>query len=193
MNYDRQILPANEASLMQQRWPLVMRGLHWLLAALILFMLGLGLYMVQIEQEPGRKFELYQWHKTIGAFVFALTALRALCRIFTHAPAHPATMSAFEHHASRIAHVLIYGLSFAMGVTGYVMISSSPLPLPIELFDGVHVPNLVAPDYALSEAMKALHHRLAYLFIGLLVVHVLAALKHHFWDRDDILRQMLPF
>ena len=79
-----------------------------------------------------------------------------------------------------------------MTISGYVMISASPLPLPVELPGGIAVPNLIAPDYGLSETMKALHHRLAWVLLGLVALHVLAALKHHFWDRDDVLRQMLP-
>ncbi len=170
-----------------------MQALHWLLAALILFMLGLGLYMVEFEQDPGRKFELYQLHKTLGAWVFLLTAVRALVRIGTSSPAYPDAMPDWQRHAGKSAHVLIYALTFTMGVTGYVMISSSPLPLPIDFAGGLQVPNLIAPDYALSEQMKVVHHQLAWVFLALLTLHILAALKHHFWDRDRVLRQMLPF
>jgi cytochrome b561 len=176
-----------------QRWPVAIQALHWLLAVLILFMLGLGLYMVEIEQDPGHRFELYQWHKTLGAWVFLLTALRAALRIGTVTPPYPDTMPEWQRRAGKGAHLLIYALTFAMGVTGYIMISSSPLPLPIDFAGGVQVPNLIAPDYGLSEQMKAIHHRLAWTFLALLALHILAALKHHFWDRDQVLWQMLPF
>ncbi|MDQ0395499.1 cytochrome b [Labrys monachus] len=176
----------------RRRWSPAGQALHWLSAALILFMLGLGLVMVEFVEDPGRRFELYQLHKTCGAFVFLLLALRTAWRLFAVAPSPPATMPGHERLLSRTVHVVLYLMILAITLSGYVMISSSPLPLPVELPGGLAVPNLIAPDYGLSETMKTLHHRLAWVLLGLVALHVLAALKHHFWDRDDVLRQMLP-
>jgi cytochrome b561 len=176
----------------RRRWSLAGQALHWLSAALILFMLGLGLTMVELVTDPGRRFELYQLHKTCGALVFLLIALRTLWRLGAAAPEPPATMPRHERILSRMVHIVLYLMIFAITISGYVMISASPLPLPVELPGGIAVPNLIAPDYDLSETMKTLHHRLAWVLLGLVAFHVLAALKHHFWDRDDVLRQMLP-
>ncbi|CAM5776948.1 cytochrome b [Labrys miyagiensis] len=176
----------------RHRWSGVGQALHWLCAALILFMLGLGLYMVEWVDDPARKFDLYQLHKTTGAFVFLLMAIRALWRLFTVAPALPQTMPRHEQILSRIVHLLLYGLIFGVLIAGYVYVSASTLPLPIELPGGYHVPNLVAPDYALSETMKVLHHRLAFVLMALVGLHILAALKHRLWDRDEVLQSMLP-
>ena len=175
-----------------RRWSLLGQGLHWLSAALIMFMLGLGLTMVEVVTNPGTRFDLYQLHKTCGALVFLVMAIRALWRLGASAPDLPEAMPKAERILSRIVHLVLYLFIFAITVSGYVMVSASTLPLPIALPGGLHVPNLVAPDYELSEAMKTLHHRLAWSLLALVVLHIMAALKHHFWDRDEVLAQMLP-
>lgn len=175
-----------------RRWSLSGQMLHWSCAALILFMLGLGLTMVEWVEEPGQRFDLYQLHKSLGALVFLLMALRAAWRLLVRVPVLPQTMPRHERVLSKAVHAALYGLIFAMLISGYVMISASPLPLPIELPGGGHVPNLVAPDFALSEQMKTLHHRLAFLLIGLVTLHIAAAFKHWLWDGDNVLQSMLP-
>ncbi|WP_181161365.1 cytochrome b [Labrys okinawensis] len=174
------------------RWSATGQFLHWSCAALILFMLGLGLAMVEWVEDQGQRFDLYQLHKSLGALVFLLMALRAAWRLLARAPVLPESMPRHERVLSKTVHVALYGLIFAMLVTGYVMISASPLPLPIQLPGGGHVPNLVAPDFELSERMKALHHRIAFVLIGLVLLHVAAAFKHWLWDRDGVLQSMLP-
>jgi cytochrome b561 len=180
------------AAIPRRRWSGVGQVLHWTCAGLILFMLGLGLYMVEWVDDPARKFDLYQLHKTTGAFVFLLMAIRALWRLFTAAPALPQTMPRHEQLISKGVHLVLYGLIFGVLIAGYVYVSASTLPLPIELPGGYHVPNLVAPDYELSESAKVLHHRLAYVLMALVGLHILAALKHRLWDRDQVLQSMLP-
>ncbi len=182
----------NTSATPRRHWSGVGQLLHWTCAGLILFMLGLGLYMVEWLDDPARKFDLYQLHKTTGAFVFLLMAIRALWRMATVVPDLPETMSRPEQRLSKIVHLVLYGLIFAVLISGYVMISSSPLPLPIELPGGGHVPNLIAPDFDLSEQMKTLHHRLAWVLLGLVGLHIAAALKHRLWDRDEVLQSMLP-
>ncbi|MDR3496522.1 MAG: cytochrome b [Ancalomicrobiaceae bacterium] len=174
------------------QWSITGRLLHWLSAGLILFMLALGLVMVEGTADAARRFELYQLHKSCGMLVLGLTGIRALWRLGAVQPPRPPGMSRPERLASRLVHGLIYTAIFALAATGYAMVSASPLPLPVELPGGFSVPNLIAPDFALSEQMKALHHVLAWGMLALVALHVAAALKHHFLDRDDILRAMLP-
>src|ERR1700761_592138 len=96
------------AAIPRRRWSGVGQVLHWTCAGLILFMLGLGLYMVEWVDDPARKFDLYQLHKTTGAFVFLLMAIRALWRLFTAAPALPQTMPRHEQLISKGVHLLLY-------------------------------------------------------------------------------------
>jgi cytochrome b561 len=172
------------------RWPLPTRILHWLGAAAILFMLALGFAMVNLVDEPGRRFDLYQLHKTLGIFVLALMLARIAWRFASATPAQIATIPSWQNRAAQAMHVLLYALTIALTLAGYAMISASPLPLPVALPFGFHVPNLFAPDYALSERFKQVHHGLAAILAVCLVGHVVAALKHRFVDRDGTLRRM---
>ena len=166
--------------------------MHWLSAVLIVFMLGLGLDMVELVTDPARKFELYQLHKSFGMLVLALMLVRLVWRFGATAPQRPAMMSRTMQQGAVLVQVVLYAAIFALAITGYISVSASTLPLPVELPGGFSVPNLVSPDYTLSETMKLLHHWVAWGLLALLGLHVAAALKHHFWDKDDVLRQMLP-
>jgi cytochrome b561 len=175
------------------RWPLSMRLLHWLGAATILLMLALGFIMVNFVAEPGRRFDLYQWHKSLGLFVLGLMLVRILCRFARPAPLRLPATPLWRDRAARAMHGLLYALTIALALAGYAMVSSSPLPLPVALPFGLHAPNLLAPDYGLSERFKAMHHVLAALLALSVTGHVAAALKRHFIDCDGTLRRMRPF
>jgi cytochrome b561 len=175
------------------RWPLSMRIFHWVSAAAILTLLALGFVMVNLVQAPGRRFDLYQLHKSLGLFVLALTLVRMVWRLARPAPAPIATMAPWRKRAARTMHGALYGLILALALAGYGMVSTSPLPLPVALPFGRHAPNLLAPDEALSEGFKQVHHVLAAILALCIAGHVAAALKHHFVDRDNTLRRMALF
>jgi cytochrome b561 len=175
------------------RWPLSMRLYHWVSAAAILTLLALGFVMVNLVEAPGRRFDLYQLHKSLGLFVLALTLVRMVWRLARRAPAPIATMPRWQERAARTMHRALYGLILALGLAGYAMVSTSPLPLPVALPFGGHAPNLLAPDAGLSEGFKKVHHVLAAILALCIAGHVAAALKHHLVDRDDALRRMALF
>ena len=172
------------------RWAASTRILHWLGAVAILFMLALGFVMVNFVEAPGRRFDLYQFHKSLGLFVLALMVVRVVWRFVRTAPAPIATIPDWQARAASAMHALLYALTIALALAGYASVSASPLPLPVALPFGLHAPNLLAPDYALSEGFKQAHHILAALLALCVAVHVAAALKHHFIDRDETLRRM---
>lgn len=174
-------------------WPLSIRVLHWLGAAAILFMLALGFAMVNLVGDPGARFDLYQAHKSIGLFVLALMLARLALRLTRAEPQPIATMPAWQRRAAEATHGLLYTLTIALTLAGYAMVSASPLPLPVALPFGFAAPNLLAPDYALSERFKQAHHVLAVILALCVAGHVAAALKHRFIDRDGTLRRMRLF
>jgi cytochrome b561 len=172
------------------RWPFSLRLLHWLSAAAILFMLALGFAMVNLVENPGERFDLYQAHKSLGLLVLALMLARMFLRLVYAAP--PPTRIPQRRTAS-IVHGLLYLLTVALILAGYAQVSSSPLPLPVALPFGLEAPNLLAPDYERSELLKQVHHGLAALLTVVVIIHVAAALKHRFLDRDETLRRMSLF
>ena len=175
------------------RWPLTVRLLHWFGAAAILFMLALGFAMVNLVENPGERFDLYQAHKSLGLFVLALMLARLLLRLVYAPPSPIATIPISQRRAASIVHGLLYILTVALILAGYAQVSSSPLPLPVALPFGLEAPNLLPPDNGRSELLKQIHHGLAALLALAVVLHVAAALKHRFLDRDETLRRMSLF
>lgn len=163
-------------------------ALHWLLALMILVSLGVGFYMTGLQMSPAR-LKLYNWHKWAGVTILALSAARLLWRL-THRPPADAPMPAWQAGAARAAHALLYLLFFAVPLLGWAY--SSAAGFPVVWFGVLPLPDFVSPDKALAEALKPWHGRLAYLMALVVLLHVGAALKHQFVDRDGLLLRMLP-
>jgi cytochrome b561 len=161
-------------------------ALHWLLALMILGTLAVGLYMTSLPFSPTR-LKLYNWHKWAGMVILALSAARLLWRL-THRPPAPPPMPAWQQRASGIAHGLLYGLFFAVPLAGWAYSSASGFP--IVLFGVWPLPDWVPVDPDLADRLKPVHHWLAYTLAAVVAVHVAAALKHQFIDRDGLLRRM---
>lgn len=164
-------------------------ALHWLVALLILGSFVVGTYMVELDLSPW-KLKVYSWHKWIGVTIFLLVALRLAWRI-THAPpALPVAMAAWQRHAAALSHALLYLLLVAVPISGWVM--SSAGGFPVVYFGVLQLPDLVAKDKAFFELMKTVHFALNKALLALVVLHVAAAVKHHYVDRDDVLARMVP-
>jgi cytochrome b561 len=172
-----------------ERYGAIAQALHWLIGALILGMFGLGWYMVRLPLSL-EKFNLYQLHKWLGVTIFGLAALRLLWRLWHPAPPLPVSMPAWERAAARTSHALLYALLFIQPVIGFLQ--SNAANFPVVLWGVLPLPPLIGPDEPLSETLLHVHHFGAFLFMLLVLVHVLAALRHHFLLHDDVLRRMLP-
>jgi cytochrome b561 len=169
---------------------------HWTMAALILGMLALGLYMHNQPLTEPRTFQLYQLHKSIGFVVLALAALRLLWRVANPSPKLPEGMHPLERIGAHLGHAGLYALLFALPLTGWLMVSASPWGIPTVLFNVLPVPHLPVPGALgtkeqAESLFKELHEAAAWLLIALIVVHVAAAFKHHLIARDDTLKRMV--
>ncbi len=171
------------------RYGAIAIAFHWLLALLICASFAVGLYMTSLAFSPQR-LKLYNWHKWAGVTILALSALRLLWRLTHKAPALPATMPAWQKLASHVSHGALYVFFFAVPLTGWAY--SSAAGFPIVWFGVLQLPDFVDKNRELAELIKPLHWIAAYSLATVVVVHIAAALKHHFIDRDNILRRMLP-
>lgn len=165
--------------------------LHWLIALLFVGQIVLGLAMVRITSQRSA-FELIQLHKSIGFLLLGLVALRLGWRLANVRPRLPAETGALERRAAPAAHLALYALQFVLPLTGWALVSASVLEIPSMPFDLFVMPNL---PVAISDAGEAwwrtTHAYLAYAAIVLVAVHVLAALRHHFWLKDTVLVRMI--
>lgn len=175
---------------MTQRYTLTAMGLHWFTAVLIFGIFPLGIYMHDLPLSPA-KLQLYSYHKWIGVTIFLLVLVRLLWRATHTPPELPDTIPRWQQLASQAVHAGLYGLMLAAPVSGWLM--SSAKGIKTVWFGVVPLPDLVAKDKALGEWLGEVHEFLVFALALLLVLHIAAALKHHFLDRDDVLRRMLPW
>ena len=172
-----------------KRYGAVAQAFHWLIAALVFIMLGLGYYMEDLPL-GARKLELYQLHKSIGITIGMLTALRLLWRLSHPPPALPATMKPWERRAAGLVHGLLYAMLFVQPLIGFLQ--SNAVSFPVVLWGALPLPPLIGPDETLGETLVGLHTIGGNLLAILVILHVAAALRHHFILKDDVLRRMLP-
>lgn len=163
---------------------------HWVVAALVVFQIPLAYYMIALPVSPD-KLGAYALHKSIGMTIFTLTAGRLAWRWIRTPPALPDTMPRLEQRLAHLNHGLLYFITFAMPVTGWL--NSSAANFPVSVFRVFTLPNLVQPDPLLHERLELVHRGLAYTLFTMLGIHILAALHHHFARGDNVLISMLPF
>ena len=180
------------------RYNAVAKTLHWLMALAIIALIVVGKVMADMSPADPMKFQLYQLHKSAGFTLLALALVRIGWRLLHTPPALPDGMHRWERLAAGSTHVAFYVLMVAIPVSGWVMASSSSSGVPtlwFNLFEVPAIPGLPEGERLedVHEASVELHELLANLTILLLLLHIGAALKHHFWNRDDVLRRMLPF
>lgn len=173
-----------------QRWGAISIALHWLVALGVFGLVAVGLYMTELPTSPA-KLKVYALHKSVGMTVLALMLLRLGWRLYAGAPGPAAPMPAWQRRSAAAVHAGLYLAVFAMTLSGWLYNSASNFPL--RWFNLVTLPALSGPDPALKAQALAVHQGALWLLLALLVLHVGAAFKHHFIDRDATLRRMLPW
>ena len=172
------------------KYDTVAMSLHWLIAALLIFMLIFGEDLMKAGEVGGTLAPSV--HVSIGSAILVLTVLRLVWRLANPSPAYPAGVAPLEQMASKVGQVLFYILLIGIPLMGWLampkFLSKEGAMTGITIFGAFPVPG--APKLGLP--MKSFHELMSNLTIALLTLHVLAALKHHFINRDDVLRRMLP-
>jgi len=171
------------------RWGSVTRLLHWLTVALLIGIIPVGFFMSDLPLGP-QKMKLYALHKSVGITILGLAALRLAWRATDRRPT-AAPMPAWQERMAGLTQLLMYGLLFAIPLSGWLYNSAAGFPLP--WFGIVKLPALVQADPALKAIAKEAHETGVWALMSLVGLHVAGALKHHLIDRDNTLRAMLPF
>jgi cytochrome b561 len=172
------------------RWGAVAQLLHWTIVVLVITQFVLATIAEDLPLGM-RKLGVLARHKSVGITIFMLAVVRLLWRWSNPTPTLPSTLKPYEQQLARITHAALYALLLAMPITGWIM--SSARNFPVSWFGVFQLPDLVAPDKTLFEDMLKTHATLAWVLGVVATLHMLAALKHHFVLKDDVLRRMLPF
>ncbi len=159
------------------------------MALLILGNMGLGYYAHGLPLSPD-KLKLFLWHKSLGITVLALAVIRLVWAVFQRRPEWPSSMARWQQIGARISHVALYLLMFAVPTSGWLLNSAANVPL--RYFGWFTLPNLIGGDEAKKALFSSIHEYLFWALLALVVLHLLAALKHQFIDKDGMLRKMLP-
>jgi cytochrome b561 len=173
-----------------ERYGAIAQLLHWLIVALLGVQVTTALLADDLPLGV-QKLVMLGRHKSFGMTIFGLAVLRLLWRLANPTPALPLTLKPYERGLARVTHVLLYVLLFAMPLSGWIM--SAAKNYPVSWFHLFTWPNPVAPNKHLAEFMVDMHETLAYVLLVTASLHILAALKHHFVLKDNVLKRMLPF
>lgn len=174
---------------MSARYTRVSSVLHWLIALLIFCTFPLGLYMADLPLSP-HKLQYYSWHKWAGVTIFFLVLIRILWRI-GHQPPAPVPMPRWQLLASAAVHYSLYVLMVIIPISGWLM--SSAHGFQTVWFGVLPLPDLLQKNHDLAETLEDIHAALNYGMLALVGLHVAAALKHQFIEKDRLLSRMNPF
>ncbi|PCJ32585.1 MAG: cytochrome b [Gammaproteobacteria bacterium] len=169
--------------------------LHWLIGFILITMIGLGLFMVELPkqselpagEESVRAF-YFLLHKSIGITVLFLIVIRILWRLTHKAPPMPASINKWQQRAAGAMHWILYGFMLALPFSGFAQSMFSKYSTK---FWGYPLPRLMEADSAMRAIYTDLHQALAYVFIGLIAIHILAAVKHYFAKTGIVERMSL--
>jgi cytochrome b561 len=171
------------------RYTAVAQLLHWVIAALIVTQFALA-WTAEDLPLGVHKLALLARHKSVGMTVLMLAGLRLVWRFANPPPILPPGMTPLERTLARATHAAFYVLLFAMPITGWMM--SSAKNYSVSWFGVFTWPDLIGKNATAFNILKTTHDYLSDALFAIAVLHVLAALKHHFWNKDDVLVRMLP-
>ncbi|HVU20577.1 MAG TPA: cytochrome b [Rhizomicrobium sp.] len=181
------------------RYGSVAMTFHWVIALLVIANICVGLYMGDLPRSDPMKFQIFQIHKSIGLTVLVLSILRVLWRFVNPIPPLPADMNPALKLAARGTHFLLYFLIVFIPLTGYIMVSASPLGNGTSyfgLFDWPNLPLFTGMTreqlHPIHETWESVHVALAWSAIVLIPIHIGAALYHGLLRRDGVFARMWP-
>ncbi len=172
----------------RESYGMVTRNLHWGIALLVFVLFFVGLYMGELDKSDPLRRQLFALHQSFGMLVFLLTLIRIPLNVLQPEPVPPAHMGPWE---VQIANGVKKGMNLLLlliPIAGYLTITTKGLH---PVFFGIEMPILIGENEELHEFFEETHEVLAWTLMGIVVVHMAAAWKHHFIDRDDVLLRML--
>jgi cytochrome b561 len=175
---------------MEERYTRIAVTLHWLIALAVLGQIAFGWYLQLVPRQTPDRTIFVNFHKSTGLVIGGLIVFRLIWRLTHTPPALPESMPAWERSAARVNHVLLYACMLIMPIAGYT--ASNFSKFGIKFFNAVPLPPWGVDDRDIYGFFNGLHVGTSYVFVTLIALHVLAAVKHLIFPRYGILRRMLP-
>jgi len=172
----------------QRQFTVLMRFFHWLTAALVLTMLGIGVAMVASLADYHL---LVSIHRPLGILILIVVVIRYVNRRYSTLPPFPATMSAQERSIASASEILLYSLLFLLPLVGWGMLSAARFP--IVLYGAFHLPPILPHNVMLYALLRRTHTVLAYLLFAAFLAHIGAVLFHTLLVRDGLFSRMAPW
>ncbi|MET4692444.1 cytochrome b [Endozoicomonas lisbonensis] len=174
-----------------QKYPVLMRFMHWLMAITILGIIGSGWFMTGLDPDTAPyKYDIYFWHKSFGVLALMLIIARTIIRFSSNFPRLSANLPAFETVLAKFAHFSMYLLMFAVPVSGMLMSEFGGHAIP---FFGLTLPEVIENNKELAGLLHSIHTTIPFVLLGIIGLHILGALRHRFMDspENDVLKKML--
>ena len=179
----------NQGTGTQDVWASRVRWIHWLMALLMIGMMVGGFVMADMPKDDPLKYPMYDFHKATGMVLLFLIVVRIVIRLTVKAPAYPKSMPRWQCLVAHALHGILYLLMIALPVSGYLM--STYAGYPVSFYGLFDFPMLVNENDEAFEVFHDGHEIFGAVVAALVILHALAALKHHVVDKDDILKRML--
>lgn len=173
----------------EDRFGLIAKLIHWVIALLMLGLTWLGWYMMGLSYYDAWSQDSLMAHRALGLMVLALVIIKVLWLIVSPTPEPSPTLKPWEHASSRLVHWVLFLSMFLIPITGYIISTSEGAPVPI--FNWFDIPALFAADESTRDLAIEIHYYVAYAILAVVLVHTGAALKHQFINHDGILKRML--
>jgi cytochrome b561 len=170
-------------------WGSVSRAFHWILGLMVIGMLAYGWWMNHIVPRPDRLFHR-SIHADIGYVVLLLMVIRLIWRAINPTPASATDAPRWEKLAAHANHWALYLITIVVALLGWAH-SGAHKPDYADWFGLFRVPQFTSTDRANSAFFEHWHIYMAYVLIGLVVLHILAALYHHFFKSDGVVSRMV--
>lgn len=169
------------------KYPLHMRITHWIMAVLILTLLGVGMWMENLPDTYPGKYDFYALHKSFGIIALLFVVFRLSIRLRSVVPALPKEITKFDSMLSAVTIGILYICMFAMPLSGYFM--SAFGGHPVMLFN-IPVPSLVSQNPELGKFFREMHGIGGWALIVLISLHLLGTLKHYFVEKVNLLQRI---
>jgi cytochrome b561 len=162
---------------------------HWVTVGLFCYLFYLAITMTGMEWSPETK-ALYGEHKQYGVIVLGLVILRLIWKFMNATPQQQAGTAGWKIFLAKLTHFALYIIMLGFPISGMLMSMSGNHPI---IFFGYEIPNFIGENKSISEITKTIHGLLEYITYGVVGLHVVGALYHHFIEKDNVLKRMLPF